>query len=244
MFRQNYRFIALLGLLIFVASCTEKAPSYLKPYYYPLETLNEGMVYEYRATNEMDPPYYWYYLNLQQDGQEFLVGTYYNDQFQPGQLVREEAVESGMLLEDFYLLQPDSSGKQQQIQAEVGESNVFPFVSSGVGSVYVFSVSYSMPQDSGAITTLYRNRQYMGDTTIVFQDREYHAIQFYVRELVDIEDEGHTEHEFDGLEIYAKNIGLVYSRKNISEEFVLEYALYDRYPMTKLEARFKEFQDK
>lgn len=240
-----------LTILLFVLgssiifSCEKPAPTYLKPYYLPIEELAEdGLVYEYRAVGEsLDPPYYWYYRLVEQDTGTFMASMNYNENFVPSQLARDELVESGVLLQDYYLFDTDSNDLQIQVPAEVGSPNVFPFVTSGVGSVYVFSITYSMPADSGTVTTLYRNRQYMGDTTVVFQGEEYHAIHFYVRELVDIENEGHTEHEFDGMEIYAKGIGLVYSRKNISPQFVLEYELFDRYPMNVLEEKFQKYQE-
>ncbi|MCB0704931.1 MAG: hypothetical protein KDC34_06455 [Saprospiraceae bacterium] len=242
MFRQIFSLTLIIFGFWLASSCTKQDPSYLKPYYFPLDSLYDGQVYEYRSVGDtLDPPYYWFYRTIEQEGHTYLTGMYYNEFFQPGQLVREEAVESGMLLEDCFLFETDSVGLQHQVPAEVGEASVFPFETSGVGSVYVFSISYSMEADSGAVTSFFRNRQYMGDTSVLFKDKEYHAVQFYVRELVDIEDEGHTEHEFDGLEIYAKGLGLFYSRKNINADFVLEYELFDRYPMTELEAKFQDY---
>ena len=53
--------------------------------------------------------------------------------------------------------------------------------------------------------------------------------------------DGHLEKNYQGKELYAKNLGLVYYKKEIDENFVLEYELRDTFSMTKLEEKFKTF---
>ena len=89
-------------------------------------------------------------------------------------------------------------------------------------------------------TSLIRNKQYAGKVNYRFKGTDKPAIQFSLKELVDDETEGHLEAQYSGLEIYAKDIGLVYYYKEISDELRLQYQLVDIYPMAKLEAKFKK----
>ena len=237
-------FSSLLAILAgcLLGGCTQESAD-PRDFYYPLAELAEGQVYEYRsAGDELDPPFYWYYRTLEQGDSTFLTGMYYDHQFQPFQFLREEAVSNGMLLADFYLYETDSTGKQRKVPVQIAEGNVFPFGPPDPHKVLLYSISWQNTVDSTATTHLIRNRQYLGDTTITYRDQTYDAVRFYVRELVDIEKDGHAEHEFDGLEIYARGLGLVYFRKNITDDFKTEYRLVDRFPMTELERRFSESQ--
>ncbi|MEZ4931754.1 MAG: hypothetical protein R2788_06525 [Saprospiraceae bacterium] len=50
-----------------------------------------------------DPPMYWYYKSMKQDGSQYLLGTGYDPEFSPDQFLREEKVGNGMLLIDFII---------------------------------------------------------------------------------------------------------------------------------------------
>ena len=51
--------------------------------------------------------------------------------------------------------------------------------------------------------------------------------------------DGHLEKQYDGKEIYAKGLGLVYYGKEIEENFVLEYELVDTFSRTVFEQKIK-----
>jgi hypothetical protein len=243
--KKNILFVILAGWAALLVSCQSEEVRNLREFYYPLEELSEGLVYEYTsAGDEQDPPFYWYFRSFEQPEGTFLTGMYYDYRYTPFQFIREEAVSNGMLTVDYSLYDMDSTGKQTPIPVEVAAGNVFPFEMADTNSVYLFKISFENPPVSDTLppttTTLIRNRQFAGDTTVVFQGETYEAVQFYVRELVDIAGEGHAEHEYDGTEVYAKGIGLVYFTKNISETFFTEYRLNDRFLMTELERRFGE----
>ena len=53
--------------------------------------------------------------------------------------------------------------------------------------------------------------------------------------------DGHLEKEYQGKELYAKGLGLIYYKKEIDENFVLEYELRDTFSMTKFEEKFKQY---
>ena len=234
------RLFSFLGAicLIFLAGCREES---LESYYFPIDQLHEGLVYEYQSAGDpLDPPFYWYYRTLEQDGATYLTGMYYDPNFTPFQFVREERVSNGMILSDYYLYETDSTGKQVQIPVEIEGGNNFSFEPRDPNTVLYSKIRFSSPSDPETINTLVKNRQYLSDTTYNYGGKTYDALVFYVRELIDLENQGHTEHEYDGMEIYAKGLGLVYFRKNVSDLFVTEYKLADRYTMEAFEQKFKK----
>lgn len=235
-----YLFVAL-GTVLF--ACTNERKDGLRnieAYYYPLSDLQDGKVYEYEPVNEEgDPPVYWYYKSMIENGKGYLVGMSYGPTFDPDQFVREERVHNGMLLNDFYVYETDSTGKSQQIKADINAANVFPFEVKPLSNALLTSLHW-LPLGDTAGITLVRNRQYDSDTTIVFQEKNTPAVKFNTRELVDQEEVGHLELEFGGFEIYAKNIGLVYFRKDVSGQRRIEYRLKDVYSMKDFEEKFKE----
>jgi len=238
--KQPFYPTGILLAVLFLISCENKQD--ISDYYFPVTGDEMGVVYEYRsALDEMDPPFYWYTRTVQTDSATYLVRAYYDHQYQPYQLLREEVVSNGVLLADYRLYETDSTGKQQEVPVQIGGANLFSFeLDKEDPGVLFFKISFEMPNDANGVTTLIRNRQYIGDTTWTYQGQTYDALRFYVRELVDIQSEGHAEHEFDGEEIYAEGLGLVYYSKNISENFKTAYALHDTFSMAELERRFEE----
>ena len=59
------------------------------------------------------------------------------------------------------------------------------------------------------------------------------------KELLEIEEVGFQELNYNSVELYAKNIGLVYFRKEIDNNIVQEYELADIYDMVDLEKKFQ-----
>ncbi len=213
----------------------------IRDYYFPLKDLTEGLVYEYQPVhNDSLSPAYWYYRSLLFEDSVFLTGAYYEYELLPLQFVREELVNNGMLLEEMFLYERDSTGKQIQIPVDIEAGNVFPFYVRDSGGVFLYKVEWTSPLDPGAVTRVIKNRRFSGDTTYTYQGEDYDAITFEVRELFEYDKEGVFEKQYDGIEIYAEDLGLVYYQKNISPGFTLAYALRDRYPMAELEEQFKE----
>ncbi|MCF8247678.1 MAG: hypothetical protein K9J37_21595 [Saprospiraceae bacterium] len=240
---KNYWIFGCLALTAFFIACANKEENGLRnieDYYYPLSDLQDGKVYEYEPLGEEgDPPVYWYYRSVLEGGSGYLVGMSYDPAFNPDQFVREERVWNGMLLKDFIIYETDAEGKSQQIRAGIEAANVFPFEVKPLGGVLLSSLHWRPLGDSSSIT-LVRNRQFDSDTTVVFQGKNVDAVKFNTRELVDQEEEGHLELEFGGTEVYAKKIGLVYFRKNVSGQRRIEYRLKSVYSMAEFEQKFKE----
>ena len=230
-------------IVIFLAAC-QSGNGYrdIRNYYFPLKSLETGLVYEYEPVgNTPSGVNYWYYRSIFQNGEVHLTGTYYENDLVPLQLNNEQMTEAGMILQDLYLYETDSTKENQQIQipVEVIQDDVFPFSVQKEGGIFLYNVKWSSPNDPGATMELIKNRYYAGDTTIVFQDKKYDAIIFDLKELVSYDKEGVLEQQYNGQEIYAKGLGLVYYSKKVSEALNLRYQLKDRYPMEALEEKFR-----
>ncbi len=233
--------LAALAVVAFFAACNNETDGLrnIEAYYYPLGDLQDGKVYEYEPLGDKnDPTVYWHYKSIKEKGARYLLGTSYGPTFNPDQFAREERVENGMLLSDFYVYETDAEGKSQQIRVDIEAANVFPFRVKPLGSALLTSLHWRPLGDTSSIT-LVRNRQFDSDTTFSFQGKKTPAVKFNTRELMDQEAAGHLELEFGGMEIYAKNLGLVYFRKDVSGQRRIEYQLKAVYSMAEFEAKFK-----
>ena len=232
--------VYLLWLVVLVVSCQSDGQEDIRDYYFPIQQLKDGLVYEYEALEpDSLAPYYWYYRSLIQDDAVYLSGTFYEVDLIPKQQQTELMVSNGILLEDLYLYYADSLNKQQSYTVDIVSGSLFPFKVSAEGGIFLYRIAWPDPQDPTLVTTLIKNRRYVGDTTYVYQGETYPCKVFSVKEQVEIDQEGVLEQQFDGIEFYAKGLGLVYTKKIINPSLQIAYGLVDRYPMTKLEAQFQ-----
>ena len=214
----------------------------IRNFYFPLKSLDEGIVYEYRPVhNDSFPPEYWYYRSLFPGDSVFLSTTFYTPNLIPKQQMTQKMTSTGMTLRDMYLYEPDSNRNdvQHQVPVKVVSDDVFPFRVRSNGGFFVYHVQWIPPQDPRASIRLIKNRQFIGDTTKVIDGVKVPVIRFLVNELLEYESDGVFEQTFSGEEWYAKGIGLVYYQKDISDAFQLAYELHNRYPMEKLENNFR-----
>lgn len=240
-FKNNLTFSLVLSVLCagLTWSCSDDSNHRnIEDFYFPVENLAEGLVYEYRHPTDSMAPFYHYFRNVKSGDSLFLVGMRYNHEFEPEQLTTEEKISNGMLLTQSILYQKDSLGKQVSVPMEIKVGSVFPFEVRDSGGVFIYNVKFTDFSEPEKFTTLIRNRSFAGDTSYVFEGRGVPAIKMNVREKVESYDEGFVEHEFNTLEIYAEDIGLVYYRKDITPDLVIEHKLMNRYPMSVLEEKF------
>lgn len=219
------------------SACRHTGERDIRDYYFPLKELTEGLVYEYQPVgSDSLGTVYWYYRSFLQENGIFLTGTYYEYELIPLQLVREEIVSNGVLLDDLFIYYPDSTGRQQRLDVDIEVGNVFPFVVSDSSGILLYKVHLQFPGQEEHMTTLIKNRRYVGDTTFVYQQRTYDAVRFEVKELIEDHSatEGSVEPQFQGEEIYARGLGLVYYEKQLGPQ-KLAYQLADRYLMEQLE---------
>ncbi len=236
------KFVGFVLSVLLLATCQQDDRKDIEDYYFPIDELREGKVYEYRPIDQDSiGSDYWYYSKLRKDGKTYFIGNYYDAAMNVRQFFREEKIADGMLLEEMFLYASDSLGKSIQIPVEIQAANSYPFKVSEPSGIFLFKVKWDDPNDPESHTTLIRNRRYVGDTTYVYQGKTYDCIKMELRELVEnyVAGEGYAEPEYSGLELYAEGLGLVYYRRNISNNFVLEYELVDTYSMEKLEESLK-----
>lgn len=230
-------------LLVVLAACGNGGKRNISAFYFPMDDLLGGKVYEYQSLGEGKPySEYWYFRSSRTDTGTFLTGVYYDSNFQIGQIVREKIVRNGSLARNLLLYEPDfKAEKLVKVEANIEAPNVFPFEVSDSGGVFLFKLHYRPPSDSTAKIYLIRNRRFAGDAPeFSFRGKSHAAVRFTIREIVGQESEGAAEAEAFGEERYAEGLGLVYFRKEYGKgaaRTLREFKLVDTYPMEILEQK-------
>ncbi len=231
----------ILLCLNVVNSCqSETATKNIRSYYYPVVDFMDGKVYEYRAVNDSLAPFYWYFRTTISRGDTIITSEYFDHNFVVQQLTNEEIVTNGVILNDFYLYETDSlTGQQKQNPVRVEVDNVFPFEVTDSTGLFLYKVFWRDYYQPNQKYRLIKNRHYMGETTYVYKGQYLDCVQFLNKELLEIEEVGFQEVRYNSVELYAKNIGLIYLRKEIEGNIVQEYELADIYEMSDLEEKFR-----
>lgn len=211
----------------------------ISDYYYPLDALERGVVYEYQPVRvDSLPEEYWYFRSMFTDTMDYLTANYYDHNFIVRQFTTEEIVKNGALIRDYFLYTIDSMGLQSRVPAQVVGATAFPFEVRDSGGVFLTNLKWVLQEEPEISMTMIKNRRYAGKTTYDFQGKSYDCVVFDNKELVDDFNNGHWEKQYSGREIFAKGLGLVYYEKKVDDNFVLEYALRDTFDMKELEGRF------
>jgi len=235
----------ILGLFLFflfLSSCGKNdGKKNIKSFYYPVDELDQGIVYEYHPVgNDSLPIEYWFLRNFKTDTATYIVGQYYDQNFTIRQFFSAEIVSNGVLMNDYSIYEFDSLRHQIKRPAQILSGNSFPFEVKDSTGVFLFKLRWNDPTTEGAYVELTRNRRYRGEANYFFQKKKYNCVEFIVKELVDDYNNGHLEQQYNGKELYAKDLGLVYYRKDVGKGFVLEYELVDTFSMNELEQRYNE----
>ena len=234
----KFSFAGILTLSFWLISCSGDDRKDIRGYYFPIDNLEEGMVYEYKAVNNDSlAPNYWYYKSVPTDSGTFFIGNFYDPNLVVRQFFREEVVDNGCLMTEYFLYDVDSTGLQKRFPAEVLAPNSFPFMVRDSGGIFLFKLQWTFSEEPLKTTTLIRNRRYIGTEKFPYKGEMRDCVAFQLKELVDDYDEGHFEQQYSGVELYAKGIGLVYYKKEINKNLSLEYELADIYPMKTLEEK-------
>jgi len=211
-------------------------------YYFPIYDLQEGKVYEYRSVNNDTLPVdYWYYSSHEVDGKLHFTGNYYNDRFQVQQFFRETQEQHAMELKDFILYTNNESGGQDKIPVDILTKETFPTLLADSTKTFKMGVKWEIPNEPGTTIALNRERRYMGKANFTYKGKPLESAIFKTMEHIDhfVADDGYLEPSFPGVEIYAKGVGLVYYKKQLSQEVEIEYALHATYSMSEFEKKFK-----
>lgn len=238
-------FVLVFFIVIFVIGllfCCENGLKDICDYYFLLWELEDGLVYEYELVYlDFFMFVYWYYwLFIQEEG-VFLIGIYYEYDFVFFQLVCEELVCNGMLVQDVYLYEEeaDSFGQQNCIVVEVLQGSVFFFEVMDSLGVFLYKICWVFFQDSGVVFMLVKNWCYLKDIVVQVLGENYDVVVFDVWELFFYDKEGVFEQEYGGCEIYVEGIGLVYYDKKIGGSMVLSYVFKCWYFMNEFEEQYE-----
>lgn len=216
----------------------------LRDYYFPLKQLKaESKVYEYSfSTKDTSLTLYWYYQTIVQGDSVYLVGNCYDSGFHPLMLMREEQVLNGMKLKELIYYSVDKDGYAVKTAATIEGGAVFPFQVTDDKSVFVNVIKYSDFKDSTKTTTLTRNRRFLNETSFDYKGKKHEAVAFEMKEEQSEQDtkRGGWTHIYTVQEIYAKNIGLVYTKRTLDNGVSFETKLIDIYTMKDLEAKFEK----
>lgn len=210
---MKFLFIIIILLLF---SCS--TPKNIESFYYPIDDLAEnGRVYEYvSALPDSMSGYYWQLKVVEKDGAKLLIANNINPQFEVSQQSIEKIVSNGTVLQQYTLFQKDSFGNAKPIEAAIQSNGFFPFEVSDSNGVFMYSVKWEDPFKPNHTTTLIRNRRFQKDTVYNYEGNNIPSILFKINDLIDDDYNGHLEIKYQGREIYAKGIGLVYTEKLIN----------------------------
>lgn len=238
-------FLFFLVLGFFSCQTTDEKRN-IKDFYFPIEQLKDGLVYEYKPiNNDSLPTEYWYYRTIEQDGNTYFMGNYYDDRFIPLQFFREEVVGNGTIMVDYFFFLGDSTGKQERFPLKILVGNSFPFEVKDSTGVFLFKVRLTHPIDTTITTTDIKNRRYIGDANYNYQGENVACVKFsLIGEIDHNNNKGHLIPQYHGEELYAKDIGLIYYKKTYAGGSVLEYGLKNTYPMQEFEKKFDIFLSK
>lgn len=215
------RALVLIVSGLTLAACTD-GPRDVRNYYFPVRDLAErGLVYVYDNTGTLPgpPQEFSYYLGVDVDTALHLAITHYDGAFEPRQQNREQVRNDGAYLEEMLLLAPDSAGRSIPVMADVLFPRTFPFyLDPAVPEAMGYRISFEPPSKAGTTNFVSLNRTFRGDTTVQVLGGRYDALVFDLAGEVSQRDPaaGDISPQFTGYEIYAKGIGLVEYRRDLS----------------------------
>ncbi|BDS14376.1 hypothetical protein [Aureispira anguillae] len=235
------KFLLIFLFFISISSCTnpnpeEKNPTdetptvdsnhvYIKDFYFPLETLTKGKVYEYVVVHEEEVylSHYWHLKSEQgTNGEQYLIWKRYGPNFEQNQYIKEWIIKDGVITQEYkFLIQDSTTQAVQEYSNEVSQNVVFPF-SASLDSVmaYRFVCEMKLPPDFLTVK-LIRDRKFNQFIRYTYQEKEVDAITFTSMDLYDIENRkegGFWKQKRAVVEVYAKGLGLVYTEEKIAGE--------------------------
>ena len=215
----------VMCFLIIIASCKERAElgTDLSDFYLPLDSLDgEGSRYIYKNLIDSNrEPEIWQHIKTS-EGQ--ITSINYDHVQQVVQKQYERVVETGVLVDSLVLFFYDSTGIATSIPVKVHSANRFPFGVPDSTVVWLSHFEWWQPGDSLHVI-LERRRSFDGDTIWNWGGKEVPAVKFHTSDKFETEQVGWTTSGWEGQEIYAKGIGLVYYRRDISPQLRLAFQL-------------------
>lgn len=199
----------------------------IESYYFPIHNLDGGMMFVYKYKNATMPEFYWHLQTQKQQDSLYLNIVELREDFSVQQKLTEQILPSGSKVVNYQIMDMDSTGQVDTATLDIESGVSYPFYVEDNGGVYIFQAKWFFPKNPEFKYTLVRNRRYGGPTTFRFKGKEIPAIKMNVKELIVTESDGWQELEFNKTEIYAKGLGLVFSKSILNDSLSLEYQLED-----------------
>lgn len=221
----------VMCLFIFLTNCKNPVenPQDLSEYYLPVTSFpKEGMIYTYRNVLDTSADHEVWQHTL--TSKNHITSINYDSRQQVVQKQYEQLVYNGVIIDSLTLFFAKDSGGVEKIRVKILSASRFPFDATDSIKVWLTKLEWWQPGDSLHVV-LERRRRYMGQTTWSSGGQSMSAIRFRTEDKFETEEAGWTTSEWTGEEIYAKDIGLVHYRRNISDQLRLEFDLESRRPV-------------
>jgi hypothetical protein len=208
----------------------------LKAYYYPVNELEDGLVYVYENTTLNNQPEYWLHKTVYDEaGNQFLVSSKYNLLFNQTYMIREWIVADGSLIKDYRIFQQDSATDKSIISTATINQNVrYPFKAVKADSLaYRFNLDFKILPDTSTEYKITIDRRFDKGLKYFWEGDSLDAVQFSCTEYRSMQNNtagGAWDETSKSVEIYVKGIGLVYKDSD-SKAFPYQNILKKRISM-------------
>ena len=225
-------FFTALSLLVLCSSCASvesDSGNDLRNYYLPFDLLEQSdLIMEYRYVGTEDAPFYWYFdMKSKNEGQVLFIGQQLDVYGEILVETEELLVDTGISLKSQQIIERDTSTDERVVTMfDIMSDELFLLKDLTTESKIKSKIAFQSNVYNGQKTTIDKERQYLGDTSIIYEGISFPAKRFLLKEHYDIEEVGHLEFDLSGEEVYADGLGLVYVRKISDDGQAIEYYLH------------------
>lgn len=219
--------VALVTAICFSSCSSDQTTSHSTEDYYlnHLIFAGKGVVYRYASINDPSlPDEFWHYRLSGSYQGNFLRATMYTPSGEVVQRSVQTLSRGGAELLSLDLIFRDENGSKE-IATTITEKITFVFGPIDSVTQSVYHIEYWDTSEDSVRVLLTKQRLMEGPVDFVFQGNPMPAIRVRTTEKLETETEGFTETKWSGVEVFAQGLGLVYYKKIISKQFVLEYSL-------------------
>ena len=229
-FRSGYC-VVLTCILLVSCGPEMQTSDLLEDYYFDHLTFHGGgVVYRYESVNDPGmPDELWHYRYDSNYRGNYIHAAMYTPEGVEMQRSRELLTPEGAQLRNL-LLQYRDDTLNIPVMANVNASRTYTFGEIENEPTSVYSIEYVDPASDSVRVVLTRNRTVTGRAEIDVLGKTLQAITVRTDDVLETETEGFTTTEWTGNEIYAFHMGLVYYKREISADFILEYKLAEVIP--------------
>lgn len=236
----HFLLIFLVGLIAFAgfAGCSKERTDY-KSYYFPIEQCADGMVYIYDPVDQLGHGREIWFLKSEPSDSGWVLRTrIYDSSKTLVQEVTEMEVGNGTIARSYAFFTRDTADQLVTVPLQIQRANLFPYDIGDTSLLYTFVVSYKEPGDTSLTTTLTRQRRYKGKDEILLPDGAHKSLVFALKEKMENEGVGFLTLEFEGEEVYAKDIGLAAWQKVQAPGDTVAYYLQQRLTLKEFTTQF------